>query len=127
MANDLVLPDEYDRINLDLAPFFALPRKEMKRRMQMLEDMPETFTLVVKNGEVEVQASLIQEWQKAQTHCAGAIGYLAIADSQIKDDGGLEWEGTMPRANGTAGYVCLPALLVRLSSFCRLKTYAHNV
>lgn len=51
---ELVLPDEYDRINLDLAPFFALPRSEMKRRMRMVEDMPETFTLIVKDGKVDV-------------------------------------------------------------------------
>lgn len=75
MDNALVLPDEYDRINLDLAPFFALPKKEMKRRMQMVEDMKETFTLVVQNGEVSIQ---------------------------IKDQGGLKWGGTKPRANDAA-------------------------
>jgi hypothetical protein len=31
MANDIILPDEYDRIHLDLAPFFALPRSEMHK------------------------------------------------------------------------------------------------
>jgi beta-1,2-xylosyltransferase len=57
MYNDLVLPDEYDRINLDLAPFFALPKGEMKRRMGMVEGMKETFTLVIENGRVEIQVS----------------------------------------------------------------------
>ena len=75
MAHNLVLPDEYDRINLDLAPFFALPKGEMKRRMKMVEEMPETFTLVVKDGRVNVQ---------------------------ILDDGGLKWDGTLPRAKETA-------------------------
>jgi len=75
MAHKLVLPDEYDRINLDLAPFFALPKSEMKRRMTMVEHMPETFTLVITDGRVDVQ---------------------------ILDGGGLKWEGTMPRARDTA-------------------------
>lgn len=75
MLHNLVLPDEYDRINLDLAPFFALPRDEMRRRMEMVEEMKETFTILITNGEVEVQ---------------------------ILDPGGLEWGGTMPRAKSTA-------------------------
>jgi len=49
------LPDEYDRINLDLAPFFALPKEEMRRRMAMVEHMVETFTLIVRNGNVDIQ------------------------------------------------------------------------
>ncbi len=57
MAHDLVLPDEYDRINLDLAPFFALPKEEMKRRMEMVESMAETFTLIVEDGMVDIQVS----------------------------------------------------------------------
>jgi hypothetical protein len=78
MIHDLVLPDEYDRINLDLAPFFALPRAEMKRRMEMVEQMNETFTIIVTGGQVDIQ---------------------------ILDQGGLEWGGTMPRAISTAEYV----------------------
>ncbi len=50
-----LLPDEYDRINLDLAPFFALPKEEMRRRMAMVEHMVETFTLIVRNGNVDIQ------------------------------------------------------------------------
>jgi hypothetical protein len=75
MLNNLVLPDEYDRINLDLAPFFALPREEMRRRMEMVEMMKETFTIIITNGSVDIE---------------------------ILDPGGLEWGGTMPRARGTA-------------------------
>jgi len=55
MEKNLVLPDEYDRINLDLAPFFALPKEEMNRRMEMVEHMAETFTLIVKDGIVDIQ------------------------------------------------------------------------
>jgi beta-1,2-xylosyltransferase len=75
MLHDLVLPDEYDRINLDLAPFFALPRDEMRRRMEMVEQMKETFTLIIRGGNVDIE---------------------------ILDEGGLEWGGTMPRAQSTA-------------------------
>jgi hypothetical protein len=57
MIHNLVLPDEYDRINLDLAPFFALPKAEMKRRMEMVENMKETFTLIIREGRVEIQVS----------------------------------------------------------------------
>ncbi|WVQ73253.1 hypothetical protein IAR50_002821 [Cryptococcus sp. DSM 104548] len=75
MRHNLVLPDEYDRINLDLAPFLALPKEEMKRRREMVDNMSETFTLVVKNGSVDIE---------------------------IKDEGGLNWGGTLPRASDTA-------------------------
>ncbi|OXG27210.1 hypothetical protein C367_02639 [Cryptococcus neoformans Ze90-1] len=75
MQHSLVLPDEYDRINLDLAPFLALPKSEMMRRMEMVDNMAETFTLVVQNGSVDIE---------------------------IKDQGGLRWGGTLPRARDTA-------------------------
>lgn len=74
-THDLVLPDEYDRINLDLAPFFALPKDEMKRRIEWVEQMPETFTLVVRDGHVDIQ---------------------------ILDAGGMKWDGTAPRAKDAA-------------------------
>ena len=50
-----VMPDEYDRINVDLAPFFALPKAEMKRRLETVQLMKETFTVEVKDGQVSVQ------------------------------------------------------------------------
>lgn len=75
MERELVLPDEYDRINLDLAPFWALPKDEIQKRLQWVEDMPEVFILDVKNGKVKVE---------------------------IKDPGGLKWKGTKPRANDIA-------------------------
>lgn len=55
MQHNLVLPDEYDRINLDLAPFLALPKSEMMRRLEMVDNMAETFTLVVQNGSVDIE------------------------------------------------------------------------
>jgi hypothetical protein len=72
---ELVLPDEYDRINLDLAPFWALPKAEMRKRLEWVEDMPEVFILDVKAGKVKIE---------------------------IKDQGGLKWDGTMPRAEDLA-------------------------
>lgn len=59
MQHNLVLPDEYDRINLDLAPFLALPKSEMMRRMEMVDNMAETFTLVVRNGSVDIEVRLL--------------------------------------------------------------------
>jgi len=75
VERELVLPDEYDRINLDLAPFWALPKDEIRKRLQWVEDMPEVFILDVKKGKVKVE---------------------------IKDQGGLKWKGTKPRANDIA-------------------------
>jgi hypothetical protein len=54
MANDVVLPDEYDRIHLDLAPFFALPRDEMHKRVEEVQDLPETYTLKIRRGRVSI-------------------------------------------------------------------------
>jgi beta-1,2-xylosyltransferase len=51
----LLLPDEYDRIHLDLAPFWALPRAEMRKRVRQAMDVKETFVLVVDNGTVSVE------------------------------------------------------------------------
>lgn len=92
---NLVLPDEYDRINLDLAPFFALPKHEMKRRMEMVENMKETFTLIVKDGRVDIQVSSVSSLHTA-----------SMSDvSQMKDPGGLKWAGTWPRAKDAASSV----------------------
>ncbi|OCF30440.1 hypothetical protein I316_07927 [Kwoniella heveanensis BCC8398] len=101
MNHNLVLPDEYDRINLDLAPFFALPKDEMKRRMSLVEDMAETFTLVVEDGEVAIE---------------------------IKDQGGLKWGGTLPRAQDTSSLLSafskyLPDMRATFSIFDQPQIY----
>jgi hypothetical protein len=57
MANDVVLPDEYDRIHLDLAPFFALPRDEMHKRVEQVQNLPETYTLRIRRGKVTIDVS----------------------------------------------------------------------
>ncbi|WVR06467.1 hypothetical protein IAU60_003498 [Kwoniella sp. DSM 27419] len=101
MTHNLVLPDEYDRINLDLAPFFALPKAEMKRRMQMVEHMAETFTLVVEDGEVDIE---------------------------IRDQGGLKWGGTLPRARDASSLLSafseyLPNMRATFSIFDQPQIY----
>jgi hypothetical protein len=58
MAHDIILPDEYDRVHLDLAPFFALPREEMHKRVEEVQKLPETYTLSVKQGRVTIEVSL---------------------------------------------------------------------
>ncbi|WWC88513.1 uncharacterized protein L201_003424 [Kwoniella dendrophila CBS 6074] len=101
IEKNLVLPDEYDRINLDLAPFFALPKNEMKRRMQLVENMEKTFTLIIENGEIEIQ---------------------------IKDPGGLKWGGTLPRAKETVNLLkgfskFLPNMKATFSIFDQPQIY----
>ncbi|WVQ65645.1 uncharacterized protein L199_003823 [Kwoniella botswanensis] len=101
MEHNLVLPDEYDRINLDLAPFFALPKEEMKRRMEMVENMEKTFTLVIEDGQVEIE---------------------------IRDPGGLKWGGTLPRAHETSnllkGFIkYLPNMKATFSIFDQPQIY----
>lgn len=93
--HNLLLPDEYDRINLDLAPFFALPKAEMRRRMGIVRDMKETFTIMVKDGLVSVLVSDLSRIRQRLT-------------SKIKDSGGLSWEGTLPRAKDAGSYVFSP-------------------
>lgn len=78
MTHNLVLPDEYDRIHLDLAPFWALPRSEMRKRAKDVESIKETYTLVIKDGKVDVE---------------------------ISDESGLAWEGTRLRAADQASLV----------------------
>lgn len=92
-AHDLVLPDEYDRINLDLAPFFALPKAEMKRRMELVEGMGETFTLIIEDGQVRIQVS-------GSGLGVSSVGYAEKC--QLLDKSGLGWDGTKPRAKQMA-------------------------
>lgn len=65
--NSLLLPDEYDRIHLDLAPFWALPRAEMRKRVRHAMDVKETFVLVVDNGTVSVE---VHKQLGSSLHCS---------------------------------------------------------
>ncbi|TXT13364.1 hypothetical protein VHUM_00731 [Vanrija humicola] len=99
--HQLVLPDEYDRISLDLAPFWALPRHEVRRRLDEVMKMNEVFVLQVKDGRVR---------------------------PRIDDKGGLAWEGTWPRAKAAVKLVRafahhLPDLNATFSIFDQPQIY----
>ncbi|ORX35699.1 hypothetical protein BD324DRAFT_631296 [Kockovaella imperatae] len=55
VANQVLLPDEYDAIMNSLMPFFALPIETLRERLLEAETIAETFTLIVQNGKVELQ------------------------------------------------------------------------
>lgn len=78
VKHSLVLPDEYDQIDKDLAPFWAFPKEELQRRLTLVENMPEVFVVVVDKHKVRIR---------------------------IKDQGGFAWDGTRPRAKQTAAWV----------------------
>ncbi|GAA5975950.1 hypothetical protein JCM11641_002847 [Rhodosporidiobolus odoratus] len=52
-ANRVILVDEYDQIQKDLEPFWALEPGDLAHRMRVMEERAETFTVQVANGKVE--------------------------------------------------------------------------
>lgn len=98
-AHDVVLPDEYDGIHRDLAPFWALPKEELGRRLQAVEAMDEVFVVELRNGTVFVD---------------------------IKE-GGLEWGGTEGRANQTAEYVSRRAELADGRMLASIAAYLPDL
>lgn len=52
-VNSVHLPDEYDRINIDLAPFRAMSSSLLRSRLARIQTSEDTFTLSVKNGHVD--------------------------------------------------------------------------
>lgn len=74
--NDVVLIDEFDGILRDVLPFYALPPYVIHNRSMILQKAASTFTMVVKNGEVEIvgahrkdgraqdQIGLMKKWLK---------------------------------------------------------------
>jgi len=54
-THNVFLPDEYDAIMNSLMPFYGLPVETMQQRTREAEKIPETFTLVVHDGKVELQ------------------------------------------------------------------------
>ncbi|KAM0753101.1 hypothetical protein T439DRAFT_378824 [Meredithblackwellia eburnea MCA 4105] len=75
-ANDVVLIDEFDNINRDLEPFWAIPVDVIRERAIDLEEAAWTFTMAVQKGEVEIigahkadgraidQAKLMNRWTR---------------------------------------------------------------
>ncbi|GAA5892056.1 hypothetical protein JCM5296_004041 [Sporobolomyces johnsonii] len=74
--NDVVLIDEFDQTFTDILPFYAMPPSIISERAELLQVDPSTFTMVIKNGKVEIvgahkgdgrakdQAELMQRWTK---------------------------------------------------------------
>lgn len=56
-ANDVVLIDEFDNINRDILPFWAIPSDVLNERAMVLQDEPWTFSMAIQKGEVEVVGS----------------------------------------------------------------------
>ncbi|KAL7408836.1 glycosyl transferase family 90-domain-containing protein [Mrakia frigida] len=50
--NNVGLPDEYDRINIDLAPFRAFSPSFLRSRISKTQEHEDTFTLSVQSGHV---------------------------------------------------------------------------
>lgn len=48
--HNVQLPDEYDQINRDLAPFRALHPSLIKSRLRRMQAEPDKFTISVENG-----------------------------------------------------------------------------
>ncbi|WWC93159.1 uncharacterized protein L201_008127 [Kwoniella dendrophila CBS 6074] len=52
VENNVPLPDEYDQIHRDLAPFYSVSPGKLNHRLEEASRSLNTFTLEVKNGEV---------------------------------------------------------------------------
>jgi hypothetical protein len=52
--NDVVLIDEFDQTFTDILPFYALTPQTITARAERLQVDPSTFTMVIKDGHVEV-------------------------------------------------------------------------
>ncbi|BEI86445.1 hypothetical protein CcaverHIS002_0607320 [Cutaneotrichosporon cavernicola] len=99
-AHDVVLPDEYDGIHWDLAPFWALPKDELRRRLKAVEVMDDVFVLELRNGTVFVDI----------------------------EESGLQWNGTESRARQTTEMLAsiaeyLPDLRATFSIFDQPQIY----
>jgi hypothetical protein len=54
--NNVELPDEYDRIHLDMAPFRAYSPSAIAQHMESASNMADTFILRVKRGVVRLMS-----------------------------------------------------------------------
>lgn len=96
----IVLPDEYDGIDADLAPFRALPLSELKKRQAEVEGWDEVFNIRIRNGSMDVDLH----------------------------HGALKWGGSMPRAGDQASTISvfaqsLPDLTATFSVFDQPALY----
>ncbi|GAA5821220.1 hypothetical protein JCM3770_006880 [Rhodotorula araucariae] len=51
-ANRIILVDEYDQIQRDLEPFWALEPSDLAHRVRVMQERDETFTIQVEEGKV---------------------------------------------------------------------------
>lgn len=98
--HNVLLPDEYDGIDSDLAPFRALPLSELKKRQREVEGWDEVFNIRIRNGSMDVDLH----------------------------HGALKWGGSMPRAADQASTISvfaksLPDLTATFSVFDQPALY----
>ncbi|EJT49629.1 hypothetical protein A1Q1_01258 [Trichosporon asahii var. asahii CBS 2479] len=96
----ILLPDEYDGIESDLAPFHALPLSELRKRQAEVEGWDEVFNIRIRNGSMDVDLH----------------------------HGALKWGGSMPRAGDQASIISvvakdLPDLTATFSIFDQPALY----
>ncbi|GMK57357.1 hypothetical protein CspeluHIS016_0401910 [Cutaneotrichosporon spelunceum] len=85
-AHNVLLPDEYDGIHRDLAPFWALPKSELRRRLKAVEAMDEVFILEVQNGTVFVDiAGGGQKWSGTEGRAMQTAEMLASIAEHLPD------------------------------------------
>lgn len=59
--NDVQLPDEYDQINHDIAPFFALSPKELQRRSAEVAERDGTYLIRIKHGSIRTRIQFARD------------------------------------------------------------------
>lgn len=96
----VLLPDEYDGIETDLAPFRALEPQELKRRQAHVEKFDEIFNIRISRGKMDVDLH----------------------------HGALKWGGSMPRTADQASIISifaqdLPDLTATFSVFDQPALY----
>ncbi|KAK4686098.1 hypothetical protein P7C73_g4039, partial [Tremellales sp. Uapishka_1] len=57
VEHDVPLPDEYDRIHIDLLPFRALSPSTINSRVARASQLPDTYTLKIKHGSLRTFAT----------------------------------------------------------------------
>jgi hypothetical protein len=119
--NDVVLIDEFDQTFTDILPFYALTPQTITTRAERLQVDPSTFTMVIKDGHVEVlgahaldgrakdQLALMKRW--AQYVPDVNITMSAHDGPSIMMDHGTRMKHIDAAKKGTSASTSLPILL----------------
>ncbi|WOO79768.1 Beta-1,2-xylosyltransferase 1 [Vanrija pseudolonga] len=59
--NNVQMPDEYDQIERDMRPFYALQSKDLRERIDMHSNDKDTYTIKVTNGKITTTAQYKDE------------------------------------------------------------------